>query len=47
MKSLHAPQNSPRPRRDYLLPCAIALALAVVLFFCGSVAWFLWQKTHY
>ena len=47
MKSLHSAKNSPRPRRDFILPGAIALALAVVIFFCGSTGWFLWQKTHY
>lgn len=47
MRSSHSPENTPKARRDYVLLCAIALAVAVVVFICGSVGWFLWQKTQF
>ena len=47
MKKAHSAARPPKSRRDYVLFAAISLAVALVVFLCGSIAWFLWQRNHY
>ena len=47
---MKSPQSMARPsknRRDYVLFAAISLAVAMVVFICASVGWFMWQQSHF